>query len=106
MAIVRIPTQPTLGKTKFRIALDGSPYILRLRPNGRMNRWVLDISDGQDNPLLLGQVLQAGANILKYARFHNNLPPGVLFVVSTEDDTIDITLENLNVQTALMYSEA
>ncbi len=49
-----VPARNDLPWYKFKITLSGVIYTLHFRFNTRMQRWMMDINDPSDNPILLG----------------------------------------------------
>lgn len=69
---------------QFSIAMAGKDYWLALRWNAQAPAWVLDISDSQRLPIVLGIPLVTGADLLEQ---YGYLDFGGKLFVQTDHDT-------------------
>lgn len=81
--IIRIPVDPNQTHFEFRTTLEEVDFVFSFRWNNRMSRWIMDIKDAEESPLILGQPLNVNVDYL--ARFKvDGLPDGqILFVDAT-----------------------
>ena len=104
MAILEIPILDSTNYS-FRIDLEGSTYNLALKYNQREDRWYLDISDEQDNPIVLGIKLVLNTSLVE--RFQDSrLFPGTLFLSSQTDLNTAPGLLDLGSNIKLLYDES
>jgi hypothetical protein len=83
MNFLLIPARNDFPWYRFKITLSGVVYTLRFRYNLRMDRWILDIADPSNNPILIGlPVLLERDMTGQYVMAA--IPPGTLFI---SDDT-------------------
>lgn len=61
--ISTVPLRNDLPNYKFKVNLSNTIYSLQLRYNPRMSRWIMDINDSQNNPILSGVVLKIQTNL-------------------------------------------
>lgn len=81
--IAQIPATNDVPWYNFKVTLSGTLYTLRFRFNTRMNRWILDLADAQNNDILNSLPMLINRNM--NGRFVTpDLPPGFLFCT---DDT-------------------
>lgn len=82
-ALFTVPLGNALPWYTFRITFSSAIYTMEVRYNTRMNRWVVNINDPSNNPILEGIVLLIERNLTgQYPTLA--LPPGIFFV---SDDT-------------------
>ena len=104
MALLQIPLRKDIYDYSFRIELDSIVYIMNIRYNTHMNRWILDLKDSSDAPIIMGLPLLLGTQLLKrYA--DPRLPPGDLFMYNLEDETADGGIDDLGTNLLMMYME-
>lgn len=80
MAFLVVPTTVAFPEYTQRTVLEGREYVLRFIYNEREGAWYLDISDSDENPLMLGMKLVADWNLLRRAT-DARLPTGELYAV-------------------------
>lgn len=79
MIILQIPTSSTNPHYTQSLSLGGQSYVLELRYNTRMARWLLSVYDAAEQPLLLGVPLLIDRDLgAQYPT--RKLPNGSLFV--------------------------
>ena len=76
---------------EFICELDGKNYLFRLQLNVRSDSWTLDISTGEDDPIVQGLSLSLGADLLVNERFLR----GSLFIVDYKNTDLDPSGDNL-----------
>lgn len=103
--LFRIPIDETAALFKIRTVLDTVEVVLRFEWNGRENRWTLHILDAQENPLLMGLVLNINSELIE--RFEiPGLPPGLLVLYDTSDKNQECGRNDLGKRCVLMYESA
>jgi len=100
-----IPVRADLPAYTFQIELDGSLYTLTFRYNERMDRWLMDIADENEDALLLGIPILTDFNLIE--RFKDdNLPPGEFFALDESGAQKYAGREDLGNDIKLFYVEA
>lgn len=98
-----IPIQPG-GPQAFTVDVFGVTLNIRLSyQNAPDGGWIIDISDVDGNPLVLGQPLITGQDLLE--QYPDLGIPAVLFVATDGDPDAVPTFENLGA-TAHLYAAA
>ncbi len=107
MGLKTIPTRPDLFNYSLVTELDGVIFILSLRYNTRMTRWILDIQDVEGNNLLLSLPLVSGVNFLGQYNIEG-IPEGAIMVANFEDNSASPTRFELgdDKKAQLIYIEA
>jgi hypothetical protein len=78
----RIDVDNTFGNQTLRIALGAAVYVVTLRYNSRMDRWLIDIADANLNPLVQGRVLQgAWPAFQRFSGVVAGLPVGFIYAL-------------------------
>lgn len=95
----------TQRETSQEVTLDEIRVRVRAIYNGRQDRWLLDLLDIDDVPILAGLRLVPGVDLLAWYRHEARLPPGQLFVQSGSERQPP-TQESLDVTVLLKYREA
>ena len=78
--LVGIPLNDVSPWYDFQIALSGVQYTISIRYNGRMDRWVMDLSNAVDTPIIMGVPLLIGVNLLGRFAGQPNIPVGTFSV--------------------------
>ncbi len=86
MAVLLIPTTPSVPFQTSKVRLEGRDFVLELRWNQRESRWYLSIFDEASIPLLMGVKLVANWELLYAYRSEPGLPPGRLAAVDLTND--------------------
>jgi hypothetical protein len=102
MTPYEIPLSPTAQR--FTITLGGIAYQMILRWCPPALTWVLDILDAAGNPLVQGQPLVTGADLLGQLQYLGI--PGDLLVQSDFDPNAVPTSTNLGLQSHLYFLTA
>ena len=63
MATIEMPVRSDIPSFQFRIELETTVYTLRFKWNTRMERWIMDIADEENNDLLNGIPVQASVDL-------------------------------------------
>ena len=83
---------PTDGFFNQRTVIDGVTYVLTFRYNARMDRWILDVADANQNTLVAGAVIQGGWPVIsRYRGIAIGIPVGAFLA-------IDMTLQGRDPQ--------
>jgi hypothetical protein len=86
-SVFEVPIVQGLGAQKFNITIAGSVYIFNLYWSNPMQCWVLNISDQNNNPLILGVplvTLPFGAGLLDQFQYLFN--PAFNLVCQTDNN--------------------
>lgn len=99
-----MPVTPTPPVYEFRVDLDGVTFSISIRINGRSNRWIMDVKDTDDNPLVMGTPLLQGTDLID--RFKDQrLPAGHFIMQSLEDETREAGADDLGENSLLLYED-
>lgn len=102
MAVFNIPVDANLPWYDFRVTLSGVAYILEMRFNKRMQRWILSILDVARNPILTGiPVLINRALTSQYSTLA--IPPGVLYATDNSGNGLQPTLASFLSDHSILY---
>lgn len=98
------PARNDLPWYKFRITLSGVIYTAHMRYNGRMARWILDINDSSDNPILVGIPVLIERNMTgQYVSL--TLPPGIFFATDDTNQDNQPTILSFGLDHTLWYED-
>lgn len=77
MAVVlTLPFRNDLPWYKFRTSFSGTNYLVHVRYNVRSNRYIMDLNDPSDNPILVGIPVLISRNLTgQYPTL--SIPPGI-----------------------------
>ena len=104
MAVVVIPVDATLGNYTQRVNLDGVVYLLGLRWNDQMGRWILDLADSAGNALVQGRPVLEGVGLLdRFKGIVAGLPAGSLRAIDGTGNHQDPDSDNFGTQVQLLY---
>lgn len=103
MAVLRIPTTPSLPHYRQETELDGSVYQLDFDWNAREAAWYLSLSDISGTLIVAGVKLVPNWPLLRRLR-HALRPPGELVVL--DERGVGITFDNLGSDVFLDYFDA
>jgi hypothetical protein len=107
MADIVIPLRTDILAYALKVTLDNVVYTLRFRWNSRLAKWIMDISDVSENPLLMGLVLYEGIPLIwRFVGRIEGLPPGGFLVVDETGQNRDPDVETLGTDVKLIYTEA
>ena len=104
MAFLQLPIRNDLPAYDFQVELDGELFTLGFSFNARANYWVLDISDANEEPLLMGIRIVSGW-LLTNRFVNSNLPLGDFFVYDTSGKNEDPTQDDFGTTKVFMYAD-
>jgi hypothetical protein len=105
MAIKEIAVISSLPNYEFKTDLDSVTYILALRYNSRMDRWIMDIKTEDDDPIIMGRPILLGVSLL--AQYVDpRLPDGDIFAINLGTTIQEAGKEDLGSNVLLLYQEA
>lgn len=105
MAILELPVRADIPSFQFRQELDGTVYTLRFRWNERMERWIFDIANEQNDNLLVGIPVHTDVN-LKGRFKQTTLPPGLFLAFDETGNQRNPDRENFGKEVKFFYEEA
>lgn len=105
MAILEIPVRSDIPSYQFRIELDGTIYTLRFKWNTRMEIWIMDIADEQDNDLLNGIPVYTDVDLKQRFR-QETLPPGLFVAYDETGARRNADRDTFGNEVKLFYQEA
>jgi len=100
-----IPLQNNIYNYQFNILLQNTRYIFRIFFNERIEKWILDIKDNNNDPILMGIPLLIGASLTK--RFVDPRLSNIkqLTMINSINAGGEVTKDNLGINTFLvLYS--
>ena len=105
VATLVIPVRADLPAYKFQIDLESVLYTFSFRYNERMDRWIMDIADQNENDILLGTPILTRFNLVE--RFKTaSLPPGEFFALDESGNAKQPGRDDLGNDVKLFYVEA
>lgn len=104
MTFFTIPITPNQPWQTFKITLSGVIYNLIMRYNNRSNRWILDIMDANNNPILRGMPVLIQRNITQQFRYLK-VPAGVFFATDDTGGENQPTLYAFGITNTLFYED-
>lgn len=105
MAFQTIPVRSDLPAYEMQVELDGVIFTLGFTYNTRAGYWVLDISDANEVPLLVGIKIISGWLLTN--RFVNDgLPAGDFFVYDTSGKNEDPKIDDFGTNKVFLYADA
>lgn len=105
MAVIIIPTRSDLDHYNFTIDLEGQTYGFTFRFNGRMQKWVFDLTTEDGTPIIESNPVYI--NQLPLRRYQTPLkPPGNLIFIDTSSSKLDPTQDDLGTRVLFMYIES
>jgi hypothetical protein len=100
-----MPIRADLPAYTFQLALEGTLYNFEFRYNERMERWLMDINDENQSPLLKGIPVQTDFNLIE--RFKDDrLPPGEFFAIDESGEGKQPSREDFGNDVKLFYIES
>ena len=105
MAFFRIPLDNDVPAYTFNVDLEESDYSFTFRYNTRIDQWVFDIYDQDQNPIQLGNPLIVNYPALRQ-NVRENKYPGGLVALNENVSNADPTRFNVGVDVDLFYDES
>jgi len=104
--ITIIPLQNNIYNYQFNISLENTRYIFRIFLNERIEKWMLDIKDNNNDPIIMGIPLLTGASLTE--RFVDSRLSDIknLTVINSVDIGGEVTKDNLGINTFLVLYTA
>lgn len=103
--VYEIPLDSLNASVKIRTVLEDIELVLRFDWNERLERWVLYIYDAEENPLVLGLVLNINQELIR--RFEiEGLPPGNLILYDAEGTETECGRDDLGDRCKLLYQDS
>lgn len=104
MAFLTVPARNDLPWYQFSIVLSGVVYTLTFRYNGRMSRWMMNITDSSGTDLLNGIPCLIGVSMT--GRFVElGLPDGDFFCIDDTNQDTQPTRDSFGIDHTLLYSD-
>lgn len=100
--VVEIPITSAVANYDFKTTLEGLVYSFRMQWNQRFNRWVMSLSDGNDQPLIQGVPVLSGPIVLEQY-VTEGLPPGAILFLDTSGENIDPGRDDLGDRVRMFY---
>lgn len=100
--LFQVPLQSNLPWYQFQITLSGNLYTLTMRFNTRTNRWILDIGDSANNPLVVGLPILIQQNV-NGQYVVTGLPNGFFYSLDNSGKGQQPTLNSFQIDHTLYY---
>lgn len=104
MTFFEIPLRHDLPFYKFRINLSGVTYSLEIRYNGRMNRYIMNVNDAQNNQILSGLPVLINRNMTGQYRTLS-IPVGTFFSVDDTNQGVQPTQYSFGLTHTMVYGD-
>lgn len=105
MAVIELPVSNETSHNGFQVELEGAIYNLDFYFNTRLERWVFDILDQGEAPLLVGIPLLTGQS-LAFGYTIEGLPPGEFQAVDTTGQNRHADRDTLGNEIKVVYLES
>lgn len=104
MQLLQMPTSQIFPNYKYTITLSGETYVFFFRYNTRMDRWVIDIRDASEQPILCGIPLVINRNLTnQYTALQ--VPLGGLYVLDETGLDAQPTLKSFVLDHTFYYAD-
>ena len=104
MAYIEIPLRTDIYSYFQNVVIDGVVYRMDVRYNGRMERWIIGLSDAEGNALLAGIPLLPSYPLTeKFRGCIENLPAGQFLIVDETGAERTPTRDDLGEDIKLFY---
>lgn len=102
MAVFALPVTNADPNYRFQIELEGRLYFFEFRYNTRMERWLMDLEDENQDPLVVG--IPVLTNLFLLAQFvDDRLPPGFIIAQDESGEGKQATRQQLGNDVKLLY---
>jgi hypothetical protein len=105
MAVLEIPVSNDTSFYKFQIALEDAVYILEFRFNTRMDRWLMNILNESEEPILMGIPMLTGIPLIN-GFVVDGKPPGTFFCYDESGQSRNPDRETFGRDVKLVYIES
>lgn len=103
MATLQIPIDSTVLSQVLEVDLGGVVYLLEVRWNEQLERYMLDVMDADGGALLMGRVLEVDRDLFDRHRNTSTLPDGQLIALDTSGLGESCGLYELGGRVKLIY---
>lgn len=104
MTTYALPTSTSNFHYTQTVQLSGVNYLLEIRYNTRMGRWILSLLDTVGQPIVQGIPMLALRNLVgQYTTL--SVPPGTLFCYNEAAPLVEPTLTSFLTDTSFLYAE-
>lgn len=76
MAVLVIPTAPSVPYSSSKVRLEGRDFVLQVAWNQRQGRWSLSILDEESTPLAMGLKVVTNWPLTAKRKWDPRMPPG------------------------------
>jgi hypothetical protein len=105
MATLQLPIRNDQPAYRFQLTLETRVYFFEFRFNTRQDRWLMDVLDETQSPILMGIPILTGLPILDgYTRATR--PPGTFVAVDLTGQERNADRETFGVDVVLLYVES
>jgi hypothetical protein len=104
MKYLTVPTQINLPRYRFRIALSGVIFTMRLNYNSRMERFSLDVADAQGTDLVVGLPVLISRDLTGQYVI-TGLPSGNFFATDDSNTDSQPTIDSFQIDHTLFYAD-
>lgn len=101
--VLTIPVAPSVPFQTQVTTLDGRPFRLSFRWNGRIERWFVSVETAAGVPIVASKALVLGADVLRQVRYRPDAPPGVLTVADTAGADVEAGFATLGGRHRVLY---
>lgn len=105
MAILELPVRADIPSYQFRQEIEGVVYTLRFRWNSRMETWIFDIADEQENDLLVGIPVLSSVDLKSRFKM-TTIPPGLFVAFDQAGDQRKPDRDTFGREVKFFYEEA
>jgi len=103
--IVQISLKKDKYNYEFSTIIGENTYIIWIYYNRRMNRYILNISDENNEPILMGIPMLVGAKMIKRFAYNKLTDIKYLLLYNLEDGTSEIDENNISVALLFTFKE-
>ena len=104
MALLQIPTDPTLDNYSESMTLQGASFTFLFEWNYRGSYWSLSIYDHAEAPVVQGVCIRCNVDMLEFVSAPGK-PPGRLYAYDTSGAGTDPGMTDLGGRVVLLYDE-
>ena len=104
MALLQIPTDPTLDNYSESMTLQGTSFTFLFEWSYRGGYWSLSIYDHAEAPVVQGVCIRCNVDMLEFVSAPGK-PPGRLYAYATSGAGTDPGMTDLGGRVVLLYDE-